>query len=302
MAKRKQLKDLTIKHNFMFGAVMCDEKNCKGLLERVLQIPIERVEVSKEKSILYHPVYKGVRLDIYAKDEHNTHYDIEMQALRKPAIEKRCRYYHSQMDMEFLFSGEDYDRLPNSYVIFVCDFDPFGKGKYCYTFENRCLEDETLVLKDGSKSIFLSTKGKNDDEVPETLVKFLHFVSADPEESENDFQDEFVAELQRSVRHVKESREMEERFMLFQELLKEERAEGRAEGREEGRAEGREEGRIEGQIVARRESLLVVLAAKGDVSEELKAKIVNESNVEVLGTWIQLAAKVESVEQFQKEM
>ena len=50
MAKRKQLKELTIKHNFMFGAVMCDEKNCKGFLERVLQIPIERVEVSKEKS------------------------------------------------------------------------------------------------------------------------------------------------------------------------------------------------------------------------------------------------------------
>jgi len=31
MAKRKRLNDLTIKDNFMFGAVMCDEKNCKGL-------------------------------------------------------------------------------------------------------------------------------------------------------------------------------------------------------------------------------------------------------------------------------
>ena len=31
MAK-KQLKELTIKDNFMFGAVMCDENNCKDLL------------------------------------------------------------------------------------------------------------------------------------------------------------------------------------------------------------------------------------------------------------------------------
>ena len=144
--ERKRLKDLTIKHNFMFGAVMCDENNCKGLLEMILQIPIARIEISKEKSVLYHPFYKGVRLDVYAKDEKNTHYDIEMQALKKTAMEKRCRYYHSQMDMELLRSGEEYDLLPNSYVIFICDFDPFGEKKYCYTFENRCCENQNLLL------------------------------------------------------------------------------------------------------------------------------------------------------------
>ena len=127
MAKKKRLKDLTIKDNFMFGAVMCDETNCKELLELILPFPIERVEISKEKSILYHPEYKGVRLDVFAKDEHGTHYDIEMQALPKSSITKRSRYYHSQMDMEFLLSGEDYDQLPDSYVIFICDFDPFRK-------------------------------------------------------------------------------------------------------------------------------------------------------------------------------
>lgn len=44
----------------MFGAVMMDEENCKGLLERVLHIPINHVESSKEKSIVYHPEYKGL--------------------------------------------------------------------------------------------------------------------------------------------------------------------------------------------------------------------------------------------------
>ncbi len=50
MGRTKRLKELTIKDNFMFGAVMMDEENCKGLLERVLEIPIERVEVSRQKS------------------------------------------------------------------------------------------------------------------------------------------------------------------------------------------------------------------------------------------------------------
>lgn len=65
MRRKHRLKELTIKDNFMFGAVMMDENNCRGLLERVLEIPIDRVEVSREKRIVYHPEYKGVRLDVY---------------------------------------------------------------------------------------------------------------------------------------------------------------------------------------------------------------------------------------------
>ena len=40
----------------------------EGNLEMVLGFPIARVEISKEKSVVYHPEYKGVRLDIYAQD------------------------------------------------------------------------------------------------------------------------------------------------------------------------------------------------------------------------------------------
>ena len=42
----------------------------------VLGFPIARVEISKEKSVVYHPEYKGVRLDIYAQDEEQTCYKI----------------------------------------------------------------------------------------------------------------------------------------------------------------------------------------------------------------------------------
>ncbi len=77
---KKQLKNLTIKDNFMFAAVMLNEENCKGFLERALQIKIDRVEVSTEKNIVYHPEYKGVRLDVYAKDETN---DAERRKLQR---------------------------------------------------------------------------------------------------------------------------------------------------------------------------------------------------------------------------
>ena len=100
MRKRKRLQELTIKDNFMFGAVMTEVDNCKPFLEMVLNVPIERVEVSKERSIIYHPEYRGVRLDVYAKDEKNTRYNVEMQVGREPALPRRARYYHSQITSE----------------------------------------------------------------------------------------------------------------------------------------------------------------------------------------------------------
>ena len=50
MKRKKTLQELTIKDNFMFGAVMCDEKLCRRFLEISLGFPIAKVKVSKEKS------------------------------------------------------------------------------------------------------------------------------------------------------------------------------------------------------------------------------------------------------------
>ena len=52
MKRKKQLKELTLKDNFMFGAVMMEEENCKRFLELELGFPIERVELSIEKSTI----------------------------------------------------------------------------------------------------------------------------------------------------------------------------------------------------------------------------------------------------------
>lgn len=69
MKRKRKLKELTLKDNFLFGAVMVDEENCREFLELALGFKIQKVKVSKEKSIVYHPEYKGVRLDVYARDE-----------------------------------------------------------------------------------------------------------------------------------------------------------------------------------------------------------------------------------------
>ena len=283
MNNRKKLQDLTIRDNFMFAAVMMQDDNCQHFLEMVLGIEIERVVVSYEKSIIYNPDYKGIRLDVYARDEFNTCYDVEMQ-VEKDNLGKRTRYYHSHMDMELLESGERYETLPGSYVIFVCDFDPFDRKKYCYTFENRCLEDLDLGLKDGSRSIFLSTKGKNGDKVPIGLKAFLDFVDKDTESNDMESEDAYVKQIQKTIRSIKESREMEHRFQ------------GAWATSEYNR------GKVEGKLQAKRDAVLELLEEYGNIPQSVHERVWAESDVDVLKRMHKAAAKSDSIEQFEEKI
>lgn len=53
-------------------------------------------------------------------------------------------------------------------------------------------EDLDFEYSDGNHTIFLSTVGKNENEVPEALVKFLKFVAADLSECDKDYENAFV--------------------------------------------------------------------------------------------------------------
>ena len=184
--------------------------------------------------------------------------------------------------MELLLRGGDYAEIPDTFVIFICDFDPFGEGKYCYTFETRCVEDECIRLGEGSISIFLSTHGKNEEVTSPGLVKLLRFVKADLDGSQREFGDKYISQLQQSIRCIKENRVMEERYMLFEEMLRDERAEGKAEGKAE--------------------DVLNLLEDSGPVPDDLRVRIMSEKDMEVLKRWLRLSVEVSSPEEFLKKM
>ena len=65
----KPIEELTFTDDYMFGYVMRNEEICKGLLERLLNIKIRRLEFpTLQKSIAPHYESKGVRLDVYVQD------------------------------------------------------------------------------------------------------------------------------------------------------------------------------------------------------------------------------------------
>ena len=215
----------------------------------------------------------------------NRHFDVEMQVANKK-IFKRSRYYHSQMDMEILSTGVSYEDLPDTYVIFICNFDPAGLGKYRYTLRYTFAEDGSYEYNDGAHTVFLSTKGTNGDEVPQSLVTFLKYVGSELEDSEKDYDDPFVKRLQETVRKVKSDREMGVRYMLFEEMLKDEF----------------KAGEIRGEIKGKREDIIDLLYDAGVISQVLEDKLAKVSNVETLRILHKKAARVSSIEEFEEEL
>ena len=116
MSNKRNFKDLTIRDNFMFAAVMMEDDNCKKFLEMLLEIEIEKIEVSYEKSIIFNPDCKGVRLDVYAKDENNTRYDIEMQVVEQ---ELALRLGDESISIVLSTEGGDFDSIQGGLKAFL---------------------------------------------------------------------------------------------------------------------------------------------------------------------------------------
>lgn len=273
LSPMKKFENLTYADSFLFGEVMLDETTSKNVLEIILGVEIEKVEIiEKEKQIDHTPDSKSIRLDIYIRDDKNTVYNIEMQVEDKKDIPKRSRYYQGLLDVKLLPSGaRNYDQLNASYVIFICQFDPFGHGKCYYTFEERCLEELTIPLGDGTKKIFLNTAGKNRAEMPEDLREFLDYVK-NPVSTK--IKSEKVKAIDNRVNKVKADAEVRSKYMTLANWIEEKcdlvkelaREEGLAEGREEGLAEGREKGLAEGRAEGRAKG---VQEGKTEVKVEL---------------------------------
>lgn len=190
--------EIGLSNDFIFGKVMSDPELCKELLERILPgIEIDHIEYPElQKPIKEDVDARSVRLDVYVKDGKNTVYDIEMQKVNTRELPKRSRYYQGMMDLQLIDSGQPYKKLNQSYVIFICLEDVFGKNRHIYTFENICREDPGIKLRDGAIKIFLNAKGNLND-VSSELRAFLDYLGGKKSE------DEYVQKLEKAVREAK---------------------------------------------------------------------------------------------------
>jgi predicted transposase/invertase (TIGR01784 family) len=242
------LAQLPLSNNFMFAQVMRKPDICQLFLEELLGVSIARLEfIGKEQDLSDGDTYHGIRLDIYVNDAAQTRYNIEMQNTNQKDLERRIRYYQSGIDRNFLAKGADYSQLPDSYVIFVCDFDYYNRGRASYERVYKIKDLEDLTVSDGSHSIILNSR-YTESNVSPAIQDFLDYIRTkdDHYPYASDLAKRAVAE----VEQVRDNKNLEVAYMTWamsmRDVRMEGREEGRMEGREEGRMEGREEGRTEG--------------------------------------------------------
>ena len=234
--KMKNFQDLNLCDDFLFKEVMREKTLVIGFLEMVLELKgkIKEVKfVETEKTIRHRYLDKGVRLDVYLKDDEDNVYNIEIQNGNLTNIAKRCRMYQSKLDSGALKPGEDYANLKKQYIIFVCTGDPFGEGLYKYTFENLCEEDTSIELGDESLKVFLNTKGQK-GEVSRELKAFLNFVEESTVQNAANINDLYVAQLSAKIEDIKKDEELGGVFMTLEEKMNELAKEKMAEGKEIG--------------------------------------------------------------------
>lgn len=219
----KAIEKLTIKDNFIFGAVMRNPEKCKALLECVLGIKIRDIDYPElEKTIDKTIEAKSVRLDVYVEDEFNTIYNIEMQATDKKNLPKRTRYYQGMIDLNIIDKGENYNKLRKSYVIFICDYDEFGLGRHIYTFEKTCNEVPSLKLGDDTVVVILNTKGTLDD-VSDEVKELLEYIGGAKPKSQ------LTRSLDEEVEKVKSNEEWRREYMTLLMRDNEKKALGKTE-------------------------------------------------------------------------
>ena len=268
-AGKNMYEKLTIRDKFMFGKVTKNPVIAQKMADLLTPVEMGEVKgVEREKFLQHRSSSKYVKLDMYLEDENGRVVDTEMQNKSQNRVVQeelplRVRYYQGMIDQEILSSGTDYIFLKETYIIFICTYDPFGKGKYVYHFHMACDEDEEIQLQDKMNWIFYNTTADL-SEAPEGIREFLSYV-------ENEIVDgDFTKLLDKEVKNARLNEDWRSEYLKTYVNDMDMRREGYVEGEKRGRAEGKKRGRAEGEKVMQKKLLQNLMETQKITEAEAK--------------------------------
>ena len=192
--ERKKLEELNLLDDFLFNAMMTypemGERFTRKILKLLFNKDFRNLKVIAQKSYGgLNTDLRGARLDVYVESDDSAEidasedvsiYDLEPDKNDKAkyiaAFPQRIRFYHAIIDSRSLKSGEDFGKLKRVYVIFICNYDPFGYDRVKYTIRNMCVEEPEMPYDDGAQTTVLYTKGTKGDDISEELRQFLNYM------------------------------------------------------------------------------------------------------------------------------
>ena len=197
-------------------------------IELVLRIVLEKPDLKvldvRTQVFVENLLNRSVRFDILATDSTGAKINVEIQRADKGAGRKRARYNSSMMDATLLKKGDDFDNLPETWVVFITENDVIGKGLPLYPVE-RCFLGTGERFEDGSHILYVNGAYRGDTPIGKLMHDFSCTNAADM----------YYTTLADRVRFFKESKEG---ILIMCKVMEDMRKESLQEGVKEGIKEG----------------------------------------------------------------
>ena len=227
-------------------------------LEYVLQVIMEKQDLHVIDQIIQKD-YKNLQgrsavMDCVARDSTGKQFDVEIQQDNEGASPKRARYHSGLMDMNTLNPGQDFEKLPESYVIFITRDDILGYGLPIYHID-RQIKELNEAFQDEAHIIYVNSRKQDDTELGR-LMHDLHCKKADEMHSPI---------LAKRVYELKETQKGVE--LMCHEM-------------EKIYSEGMESGEKRGELKAKKETILSLAEMGIPVDKIAKAVNLNEKDVQ----------------------
>ena len=196
---------------------------------------------------------RSVKLDVVAEDIFRQTYNIEIQREKSGAGGKRIRYHQAMLDSHTLKKGDDFNKLPTLYIIFILEHDIFKQGNPIY-FVNKTLsikdeDGDYLPFDDACNIMYVNGDYRGDN----ALGKLMHDFST-PNADEM-----YYDELARKVRFHKQ----DERGIEMASQIVEEYGDMRAaEALKIGIQQGEQKKAVEAAIELLKENILPEIIAR----------------------------------------
>ena len=222
-------------------------------LEYVLQVIMEKQDLYVIDQVIQKD-YKNLQgrsavMDCVARDSTGKQFDVEIQQDNEGASPKRARYHSGLMDMNTLNPGQDFEELPESYVIFITRDDILGYGLPIYHID-RQIKELNEAFQDEAHIIYVNSSIQDETKLGKLM---------------QDFWCKRCEDMNYDV--------LAERVSFFKE--KKEGVNEMCEILDEVKEEGKNEGRLEGRL-----ETLIELVGDGTLSTFKAAEMANMSEEE----------------------
>ena len=214
---------LTLMHDILARKVLSNADAAESILRTIMQKPDLQVKHSGVQADLKNLWGRSIILDCVATDSDGTVYNIEIQQDTAGASPYRARYHAGLLDMYHLRERQDFDKLPESVIIFITRNDVLGDDLPIYHIERK-IDENGKSFGDKAHIIYATASYRGDD----ALGRLMHdLCCTNPD-------DMYDTTLARRVSYFKK----EEGVTVMCSELERIKDEGRAEGIIEGRQKG----------------------------------------------------------------